>query len=108
MSLWSKCIKEREGHDVIEETWGFIEYHFAHPFCVIDDVYVEPEFRKQGKAKELGYRVEKFAKENGCTHLWSNIYDSSFNKDETLKVNLAYGFKWAASENGRIILMKEL
>ncbi len=109
VSLWSKCIKERQGHEVIEEPWGFIEYHIELPFCLIDDLYVEPEFRMQGKAKELAERVTQIAKDTkGCTHLWSSIYRNSFNSTDTLRANLAYGFKWFAEENNRIILVKEL
>ena len=108
MSLWSECIRERQGHEVIEEPWGFIEYHMAPPYCVIDDLYVIPEERLKGLGRDLADRVTQIARDAGATHLWSNIYGNSLNKNETLKANLAYGFLWQGIDGGRIILTKDI
>lgn len=108
MSLWSQCIKEREGRDVIEESWGFIEYLIRPPNVEIHDLYVQPEFRGQGKGQELANRVATLGREQGCTALWSNVYVDSLNASETLRLNLTYGLKVRSADGGRIILAKEL
>lgn len=108
MSLWSDCIAERQGHRVIEEPFGFIEFHIVDKICIVDDLYVVPTERRKGLAWGLADRVSVIAKAAGCTHLWSGIYADSLTANDALRANLAYGFEWKGIDGGRIILLKEL
>lgn len=108
MSMWADCIREREGHEVIEEPWGFIEYHLLPPACEIDDLYVTPTERKKGLGQNLVGRVEKIAKDAGCTDLWAGIYTDSKNANDNLRLHLIYGFQVRAAKDDRIILSKPI
>jgi L-amino acid N-acyltransferase YncA len=108
MSLWADYLKEREGNSIIEEPWGFIEYRLALPFMKIESIYVKPEERKAGRASLLADQVTSLAKEQGATHLWSQVWVGALNATASLKAILAYGFTVQGAENGHIILTKEL
>lgn len=108
MSLWAEYVKEREGHEVIEEPWGFLRYHIAPPLLCIDDLYIQPEYRRGERGSELADRVTRIARESKCTHLWAQVWPHTLNATDSLKAVLAYGFQVTGAQNGAIILLKEI
>lgn len=108
MSLWADYHKETEGHETIENEFGFIRYSFNPPLCVIHDIYVSPKFRQKNCGRELFSRVRAIAKENKMTHLWSRVWLGSLTADLALKANIAGGFKVHQAENNSIIMMQEV
>jgi GNAT superfamily N-acetyltransferase len=108
MKLYAQYVKEREGNEIIAESWGFLEYHIALPFLAIDSIFVAPEMRNRGYARMLADRAEDIAREAGASYLWSQVLVKALNATDSLKAILAYGFKVQGAENGCIILTKEL
>lgn len=108
MSHWAAYHKETEGHDTIENEDGFIRYSFNLPLCVIHDLYVRPEKRRERTAWKLADEVSVIAKKQRATHLWSKVWTGSLTAHAALKSNLAYGFRVHGAQDGYIIMMKEL
>jgi len=57
-----------EGETVIGWAHVFIKYQDRHdePYAYLENVYVEPEFQKQGHGKKLVQLAIEEAKERGC------------------------------------------
>lgn len=106
--MWAAYHKETEGHDVVENADGFIRFSFLPPLCLIHDLYVRPEKRRERAAWKLADEVSVIAKKNRATHLWSKVWTGSLTAHAALKSNLAYGFKVQDAKDGYIIMMKEL
>ena len=108
MSLWADYIKEREGNDVIEEPFGFIEYSIALPFLRIESIFIAKEQRDNGRGSDLANRVTQIAREASATHLWASVWIGALNATESLKAILAYGFQVTALQNDCIILTRDI
>jgi GNAT superfamily N-acetyltransferase len=109
-SHYANYVKEREGFEVIENEKGFFEFKINSDDCYIRTMYVAPEFRAHGAAKELAHLVEETARANGCKYLVGTIIPS-LNKTqatESMGIQLKYGFKIEAAHEDVIILRKEL
>lgn len=64
----------------------YVEGSTASPVGYVEGIYVKPEYRKQGVAKELVKLAEKWAKNYGCKELGSdtelgNINGQKFHKN---------------------------
>ena len=108
MSLWADYIAEREGSLVIEEEWGFIEFSLSPPVCLIKSLYITPDQRRGKKGSELADRVTQLALDAGCETLWAQVCVAAFNATDSLKAILGYGFTVQRTENGIIILTKDI
>lgn len=75
MSLYAEYIKEREGKDIIEDEKGFATYLYTpvRNEIYIVDVYVRPEYRMQGIAKQYVDNIEEIAKEMNCDYLLTSV-----------------------------------
>lgn len=62
MSLYAEYIKERENKECIEVEGGFITIQNLDTHCYFVDVYVQPELRKSGVAKQLTDMAVEYAK----------------------------------------------
>lgn len=76
-------------HDYVEGT-------SSSPVGYLEGIYVAPEFRHRGYAKQLLTECEKWAKEKGCAEFAS---DCSFGNNDSLFWHLSAGF----DEAGRVI-----
>jgi hypothetical protein len=108
MKLLEEYYKERMNAELIYTDYGFISYRMVHPFCQILELHITPSERKKGRASELADRVTRLAEMEECTHLWAQVQKEALNASESLEVILRYGFKYADSDNSRIILIKEI
>ena len=76
-------------HDYVEGTE-------TSPVGYLEGIYVLPEHRSQGRARELLARCEQWAREQGCTEFAS---DCELDNDGSLAFHLKMGF----TEANRII-----
>lgn len=109
-SHYANYVKEREGFEVLENDKGFFEFKIDGENCYIRAMYIAPEFRSAGAAKELAAWVEETARVNGCKYLTGTIIPS-LNKaqaSESMGIQLKYGFKIESVHDDLIILRKEL
>lgn len=108
MSLFSDYMKERLGHDTIEESFGFIVYHLYETSCEILEIFVEKERRDEGLASGLADRVSDLARAKGCNTLFCSVIPGAGSSTLALLSILHYGFQVQSAENGRIILTKDI
>jgi ribosomal protein S18 acetylase RimI-like enzyme len=109
---YAKYIKEVGNRDLIESKYGFITYEVCcnsqiGNYIHICDLWIDPDYRGYGHAKDLTMKVIEEAKNMGARHITSSI---QINGDitETLSKQLAFGFKVATSNEKEIKLIKEL
>lgn len=108
MSHWAEYVKERFNWSAIETDRGTIIYSIRPPYALIHDLFVTQDSRIKKHGTALCDEVARIGKEQGCTHLWSQVAVGSRNATEALKANLAYGFCVTATDDKGIILMKEI
>lgn len=100
--------REREGRKTIQTNFGFVSYKVDGTACLICDMYVVPEYRKEKIGTELANQVVKEALSVGCEFLIAEVYLAAFNATESIKAILAYGFSLGSAEPGKIILFKHI
>jgi len=112
MSLYSQYINERLGQSIIEDDFGFATYDFIDQFnvkaCYIMDIYVKPEFRRDGHAKRYVDEIEVIAKENNCECLLGSVFPKTKGAEESLIFQFNIGYKLLMNENDKIWTVKEI
>lgn len=94
MSLYADYIHEKTKDFIIENDKGFATYRFLEGFKVyIVDIYVKPEFRKQGVAQQFINEIVEKAVEIGCTELYGSVNVNFANPTYSVKLHLAYGME---------------
>lgn len=78
----------------------YVEGTDSSPVGYLEGIFIEPEYRHCGYAKELLSECEKWAKEKHCTEFAS---DCEIGNDASLKFHLAVGFE----EANRIICFRK-
>ncbi len=107
MSLYGDYNSEREDKNIIEDDKGFMTFVLIPPDTLyLEDIYVKPEFRKQGHAKVLFEKVKATAKSWGCPHITTSIKPSANGSTDSLKVSLTAGFQLLRASQDAIILIK--
>jgi GNAT superfamily N-acetyltransferase len=108
-SLYAAYLEEREGAHVYETERGMVTYSFSGPECYIKEIYVLPEYRKDGQASRMADHVVALAKEHGCTYVTGSVCPRAKSATESLRVLLGYGMRLhSISPDGLIIFMKDV
>ena len=79
----------------------YVEGTETSPVGYLEGIYIEPEYRGQGYARELLQACECWAKEQGCTEFAS---DCELTNIQSLKFHLKLGFR----EANRIICFTKI
>lgn len=108
MSLYPSYLKEREGLEVVETEVGFVTYKLRGKDCYIQDIYVLPEFRKDGIASQMADRVAEISKESGVRILTGSVDARANGAEVSDRVLVAYGMRPYAKEGFVTYYMKEL
>lgn len=108
MSLWADYYREKLGWTTIETDFGFVSFSVRGSFMRIEEIYVIPEARKSGHAKDLADRVSAEGRRVGCSHLWAHVTLNANGSTDSLKAVLAYGFLAIKADQDHIYLTKEL
>lgn len=108
LTNYAAYIKEKAGLELIEWENAWASYTINGDSCFIADIWVAPVFRMKGLGRELADCVVHIAKRHDCTKLRSTIIVHSNGVEDTLKAQIAYGFKVIASDSEKIYLMKEI
>jgi len=106
--MWLEYIKERTGAEVLEWEHGFAIYYLKKEECYIEEIYVQPEKRKDGYAAQMANKIVERAKEKGCKILTGSVSVGVKGDTDALKVLLAYGFSLYELRGNLIILDKEI
>lgn len=108
-SLYAQYIKEREDRDIIESDEGFATYKIlANGECYLQDLYVVPEKRQAGLAKEMTDKVVEIAKSRNCSILVGSVCLDTNDSTRNMKVFLAYGMQIHSIKGSMIFLTKNI
>ena len=93
MSQWADYINECGILSILEQDFGWVTYHLDAPDVIINDMYVAPEHRKQGKGNSLVEHVAGYGREFSCNRILFAIHRASLSADGTEKAATRAGFK---------------
>lgn len=108
MSLYSDYIKDRGDLEILETEDGFATYSISGQECYIVDIYVIPEKRQKKLASQFADQIAEIGKSKGCKYLTGSVNLSIKNPTHSMKVLLAYGFKFLKNTNSMLYFYKEL
>ena len=109
MSLYGEYLKERLGDFIVEMEHGFGSYRFPNFETVyIVDIYVQPEFRKHGIARDIADMITECALAKGCTKMIGSVVPSTKGSTESVKTLLAYGMTLDSCGVDFILFKKEI
>lgn len=109
MSMYGAYLKERLGDDIIENEKGFATYRFVGEDTVyVIDVYVHPDFRKQGVASDFSDTIMEIGKKRGCTKMITSVVPSPNGSTNSIRAIIAYGFELDSAANGFILFKKDI
>lgn len=108
MSLYSDYVNETGLKRIIEHESGFATYHLKGQECYIEDIYIIPAMRKSDCARTLAKEIEEVARASGCKYLTGSVNTSIKDPTTSMRVLLAYGFKFFRSDQQALFFIKEL
>lgn len=110
LSLYADYLKERTNDQIIEVDFGFVSYRHLpeEKSTYIIDIYVSPDFRKEGLAAKLADQVADEARTLGHLKLLGSVVPSNKGSTTSLKVLLGYGMFLKSSTNDFIVFEKGL
>jgi GNAT superfamily N-acetyltransferase len=107
-SLWAQYQEEMGGARFIEHEWGFVAYFVRDRGIESPHVYVIPERRKEGKARQLLEELEAVAREHKKEYIFGMIKMDSETKTESLIAHLRGGFEPHSTTTDALILRKKV
>lgn len=87
---------------------GFLTYRILEDAFYIIDIYVAPEFRQTGVAREMADVIAKEALEKGITSLLGSVSPNDPSATDNMKTVLAYGMKFFKNTPELIYFVKNL
>jgi len=110
LSLYAKYLLERSEDKIIETVHGFATYRFLNEgkSVYIIDIYVDPDFRKEGEAAAMADDIVAIAKKQGCIELLGTVCPSAKGAAASMKVLLAYGMVPHSASNDLVVFRKEI
>lgn len=106
--MYAKYLKEREGSEIVEKVEGFMVLKFLEDSVYLQDIYVLPEFRKQGMGRKMLEELEILARDAGFSSIVGSCCPTANGSTESLKAILACGFKLRNCEKDIIFLVKDI
>ncbi len=109
-SMYARYLSERTSDEILEVPWGFATYRYLddNKTVYIVDLWIDPDFRKLGKASDLADQIVKLAKEKGCTKLFGSVVPTTKNSTISMKVLLGYGMTLESATNNFVLMKKEI
>lgn len=98
MSLYADYLAETNVKRILETPHGFATYHLRGTECYVEDIYVIPAARKTNVAACMADEIVAIARTAGCKHLTGSVNTAIKDPTSSMKVLLAYGFKFLRSE----------
>ncbi len=111
MELFAQYISERLDQGIVDiPGQGFATFQITGFECYIVDIFVIPELRKTGLAKQMADKITQIAKEKGCTTLKGTVQTNTNNSKTSEAVLLAYGmrFEYSLPEKSLKVFKKDI
>jgi GNAT superfamily N-acetyltransferase len=104
--IYFEYIKEKLGREVVLDSSqnGFIVYTLIDGTLFIHDIYVRPEFRRQGVAKEMCDKVASLALDRGAKRIIAQCAVRSNGCNDSLMFCLHQGMQIVEANNDWIYL----
>lgn len=106
--MYAQYLKEREDLDTLETEKGFATYRFRANDCYIQDIYVLPEYRKQGYGAVIADEIVDKAKAEGYKILTGSVDSRANGAAASTQALEAYGMKPYSVEGSLTYFYKEL
>lgn len=106
--MYGDFVFETRGISSVETEKGFATFILKDKECYIEDLYVKPEFRRKGAARELADKVKDNAQRVGCVWLTTTVNCVFHDPSTSVEVILAYGFKIISAQNNAIFFKMEI
>lgn len=106
--MFAKYLEETSYKRVFETDKGFFVYQINGKEFYVQEVYVEPEYRKSGIASDFDKEAVKLAKEFECEYIKGSIVPTSKGATDSMKFQLALGYKLAYCDRDIIYLVKNI
>lgn len=112
MSLYAQYIMERAGKGIIENDRGYVTFSDYRDGILLEDLYVVPEFRKQGEAIKFVYSVIDLVKANDLKKIYicvsPGVETPYVGATAMCKALIHHGCKLDHSMTNLLILSKEV
>lgn len=109
MSMYKDYIENQLPNRFVYETdKGFLTYNINNKICQLEEIYIKPEFRRQGFASEFYKDIEKIAREAKCIYLIGTIMPRVANAEGSMMCLLKNNFKLDSIDDKLIYLSKEI
>ena len=109
-SLYAQYLREKTNDHIFENEHGFATYRYLNDnkTVYIVDIFVIPEFRKDGMASAIADIIVSDAKKVGCVELIGTVVPSAKNSTDSVKVLLAYGMTLLSSSQDLVVFRKDI
>lgn len=108
-SLYGKYIEERAGRHIVEKEHGFATYQYMTDNLVyIQDIYVEPEYRKSKLATQIADEIVDQAVKDGKRYLLGSVDLAAIGADVSKQVLKSYGMSVYLESGSIIFYIKEI
>lgn len=108
MSLYANYLAEKTDRKIIENDFGFVIYSFNKDSVYLEDIYIDPPYRKQGYARMLSDLVADKAREENIKKMYGSVIPSTKDSNDSIKALQAYGMKLESCTNNFIVFSKEI
>jgi GNAT superfamily N-acetyltransferase len=103
-------LREREGVEVLKTEHAFALYKVVpeHKTVYLQDVFVEPDFRKLGIGRSIVGQMESLCKELGFLAVITSVDCNANGCTDSLKAILKTGFELSHCDGSTIFLIKKV
>lgn len=109
MNMFKAYLEEREGVEVVEFAFGFCVLKSISPEVLyLQDLYVEPSQRHNGKAQEIQEKCEKLARSRGASKIVTSVAPLANNSTYSVRIILEAGYELHSAEKDLIWFSKQL
>lgn len=106
--MYKEYLKERENAELVEFAHGFVVLKILPDSIYLQDMYVQPAFRRLKIGTEMLQKVEQIAVAAGKRELFTSCSPPALGSTGSLKAILASGFQLHSCEKDMIYLTKVL
>lgn len=109
MSMYKKYVEEQLDNRFVHETdYGFMTYFKNGEVLQLEEIYIEPQLRRQGLASSFYDAAVKKGKELGCSQLKGSIIIGTNNAEASMNCLLKNKFKLHYNDGIMIYLKREI
>lgn len=106
-SMWANYFTEK-GLIVVETKRGLMSAYIVDKVCMVDNFYVQPEYRGTGSALQLTLQLIERAKDRGCNTFCAEIYKSDVMYNYILRLHKHFGMEIVEDNEYKTVTSKEI